>query len=271
MLSQDTQDTIITCEMDTDETSMYNELLNELELREISILRRMANNKVDPIYLREKVRNLGRAPEVEGDDRGDGRARHRQSQLKLVRHILKKSDERDTNVGGGRLWVDVDEAGCPTGQHRFDWLRRLQGYSHDLDWSVDNFKAHPRPLLMAIKEKMAAQFEYRGGLNDVPEEIFFQILRQQMRTRRSNMKKLIKSGRPLPLYIKKQHVDNFKKLIARTEKIAEATQMKVVRQTDQNLSYSGRSKGEVRSRFVSNILFSCILVNDYVTSYNHIF
>ena len=103
MLSQDTQDTLITCEMDADKTLTYNELLNDLELREISILRRMANKKTDPIHLREKVRNLGRTPEVEGDDHGDGRARHRQSQLKLLRRILKKSDKRDT-----RMWaVDV--------------------------------------------------------------------------------------------------------------------------------------------------------------------
>ena len=204
------------------------------------------------------MQNLGQTLEIKGDHRGDGRTRHRQRNLKHLRRILKKRDDRDTSVCGGRLWVDVDESGCPTGQHRFDWLRRLRGYSHDLDWSVDNFKMHPRPLLIAIKEKMAAQFEYRGGFNDVPEEIFFQILRQQLRTRRSNMKKLIKSGRPLPPYIKKQHVDNFKKLIARTDKIAEATRMKAVRQTDQNLSYSGWSKEEVRSRFVSNILSSCI-------------
>jgi hypothetical protein len=71
-------------------------------------------------------------------------------------------------------------------------------------------------LLIVIKDKMAAQFEYQGGLGDVPEEIFFQILRQQMRTRKSNMEKIIESGRPLPSYFKKAHMNNFKRLIART-------------------------------------------------------
>ena len=72
---------------------------------------------------------------------------------------------------------------------------------------------------MAIKDKMAAQFKYRGGLGDVPEEVFFQILRQQIWTRRSNMKKLIESGGTLPPYVKKAHVDNFKRLMAQEDKI----------------------------------------------------
>ena len=105
---------------------------------------------------------------------------------------------------------------------------------------------------MAIKDKMSAQFEYRGGLGDVPEEVFFQILRQQMRTRRANMKKLLEKGQPLLGYVKKEHAENFKKLIARTEKIAEACQIKNVKQVVQNVSHSGRSKGEVRPRLVSD-------------------
>jgi hypothetical protein len=217
------------------------ELEDELELRQLSVLRRMAKKGADPTRLRETVRELEASP-------------HRQSKLKNLRRNLKKSDDRDSSVGsGGRLWVHVDESGCPTGLRRPDWLSKLRGYSRDLDWSIDNFKEHPRPLLIAIKEKMAAQFEYRGGLGDVPEEVFFQILRQQMRTRRANMKKLIDKGVPLPGYVKKQHLENFKKLIARTDKIAEASRMKAYRQTVQNLSHSGRSEGEVRSRLVSDV------------------
>ena len=34
------------------------------------------------------------------------------------------------------------------------------------------------------------------------------------------MKKLIKTGGTLPLYVMKAHVDNFKRLIAREDKIA---------------------------------------------------
>ena len=52
---------------------------------------------------------------------------------------------------------------------------------------------------------------------------------------------------------KKQHVGNFKKLIARTDKIVEASQMKATRQNMPNLFYFGRSKGEVRSRLVNDI------------------
>ena len=114
-----------------------------------------------------------------------------------------------------------------------DWLTRLRGYYRDLDWRVNNFKAHPQSLLLAIKDKMAAQFEYRDGLGDVPETVFFQILRQQVRT---NMKKLIESGGLLLLYMKNAYLDNFKRLTTRTDKIAEATRVKTARHIVQTLS-----------------------------------
>lgn len=119
-------------------------LLDELELGELSVLRRMAKKGADPTELRQKVRNLESSP-------------HRQSKLKTLRRNMKRTDNRDSSSsGGGRMWVQVDERGCPTGAHRPDWLTKLRGYSRDLDWSMDNFKAHPRALLMAIKDKMAA-------------------------------------------------------------------------------------------------------------------
>jgi hypothetical protein len=90
----------------------------------------------------------------------------------------------------------------------------------------------------------------------VPDNVFFHILRQQIRIRRSNMKKLIESGGPLPTYVKRAHVENFKCLIARINKIAEATRMKAARQTVQTVSYCGRSEGEVRSRLVSPFYFA---------------
>ena len=79
------QDTLRACEMDADEASADNEekedgaghcnkLLDKLELREVSILRRMAKEWADPTQLRKKVRHLGRMAEVEG---GDGSAMHR--------------------------------------------------------------------------------------------------------------------------------------------------------------------------------------------------
>ena len=95
-----------------------------------------------------------------------------------------------------------------------------------------------------------------------------------MRIRKSNMKKLIESGGLLLPYMKKAHVDNFKRLIARTDKIAEATRMKAARQIVQTLSYSGRSEGEVRSRLVHN--FVCLQdirewICDNLQSYNSLY
>ena len=89
-MSQDMQDTLRACEMDADKASAdneeekdgaghCNELLDELELWEVSILRRMAKKWANPTQFRKKVRRLGRTAEVEGSD---GSARHRQSKLK---------------------------------------------------------------------------------------------------------------------------------------------------------------------------------------------
>jgi hypothetical protein len=69
----------------------------------------------------------------------------------------------------------------------------------------------------------------------VPDNVFFHILRQQIRIRRSNMKKLIESGGPLPIYVKKTQIENFKRLIARTDKMMEVTRMKAARQTVQTV------------------------------------
>lgn len=209
-------------------------LMNEIELRELKVLRRMAEQGADSRGLREELRNVGASP-------------RRQSKLKGLRRQVRRSDKVDT-----RLWVEVDNGGTPTGAHCPDWLTKLRGYSRDLDWSIDDFKQHPRALLMAIKDKMAAQYEYRGGLRDVPEDVFLSILRGQMRTKRSNMKKILDRGDPLPGYCRKEHVENFKKLIAREDKKAEAERMKNVRCTVANVSHSGRSEGEVRSRLVSD-------------------
>jgi hypothetical protein len=259
LLSPGLQHTLDECELDADDSFVHNSqeevaggpnkrLLMELELRQLDILKQMAEEGSNPIGLRDQVRRLGLTAQVEG---GNGGGLQRQSKLKNLRRSVKKGDDEYVGASGHRSWVEVNELGFPTGQRRPDWLTRLRGYSRDLDWSIDDFKQHPRPLLMAIKDKMAAHYEYRGGLGDVPEPVFFQILRQQMRTRRSNMKKLIESGGPLPTYVKRAHVENFKRLIQRTDKIAEASRMKAARQTVQTVSYSGRSEGEVRSRLVS--------------------
>jgi hypothetical protein len=72
------------------------------------------------------------------------------------------------------------------------------------------------------------------------------------------MKRLIDEGKPLPGYVRKQHVENFRKLISREDKKAESERMKGVRLSLHNVSHAGRSEGEVRSRLVSDQLsFTC--------------
>ena len=213
-------------------------LFDEIELRELKVLRRMALQGGSPTDLREELRHVG----------ASAASPRRQSKLKSLRRQVKRGGGLDSGS-----WVEVTSAGVPTGAQRADWLTKLRGYSRDLDWSIDDFKAHPRPLLIAIKDKMAAQYEYRGGLRDVPEDVFFSELRAQMRTRRSNMKRLIDDCKPLPGYVRQEHVENFKKLIAREDKKAEAERMKGVRKVVHSVSHAGRSEGEVRSRLVSDL------------------
>jgi hypothetical protein len=132
-------------------------LFDEIELRELKVLRRMAEQGGDSTVLRDQLRHVG----------ASGASPCRQSKLKSLRRQVKRGDSLDNG-----LWVEVTSAGVPTGAHRADWLTKLRGYSRDLDWSIADFK-HPRQLLIAIKEKMAAKYEYRGGLRDVPEDVFF--------------------------------------------------------------------------------------------------
>lgn len=115
LLSQDVHDTLMAYEWDDDDEEQYNkekeaggpshepstELLDELELWEMSILRCMAKKGIVPTQLREKVRKLGHTMENEARDRDDNQTPHQQSKLKHLRRNLKKCDDRGTSMGGG--------------------------------------------------------------------------------------------------------------------------------------------------------------------------
>ncbi len=167
LMSQRMQHTLDQCELDADDSFANNKheevvggpnkkLLMELELRQITILRQLAQESNNLTGFRDHVRRLSLTVEVKGDDGG---GRQRQLKLKNLRRSVKKCDDKYMGTGGQRSWVKVNEEGFPTWQRRPDWLTRLRGYFRDLDWSIDDFKQHPWPLLIAIKNKMAAQFE----------------------------------------------------------------------------------------------------------------
>jgi len=166
------------------------------------------------------MNRLGGSLEKEIDNFNNNRGHDMQSKGKRLSNSQIGVDQRD--------WVEVDQMGCPMGVHRGEWMTKLCGYSHDLDWSIDDFKSHPQLLLLAIKEKMAAKFEYRGGLGDVLENVFFKILRHQMRTKRANVKKALQTSGKVPSRMKEHHLKKFKNVIERTDKIAYAKWMKVV-------------------------------------------
>ena len=141
LMSLDMQFTLDQCELDADDSfanneqvevvgSLHKKFLMELELRQLTILRQMAQEGNNPTGLRDQVRRLSLTAKVEGDDGG---GRQRQSKLKNLRRSVKKDDDEYMGVGGQRLWMEVNEVGFPTGQRRSDWLTRLRGYSQDLD------------------------------------------------------------------------------------------------------------------------------------------
>lgn len=98
------------CELDADDSFANNEqeevvggpnkkLLMELELRQLNILRQMAQEVNNPTGLRNQVRRLGLTAEVERDDGG---RRQRQLKLKNLRRSVKKGDDKYMGVGGQR-------------------------------------------------------------------------------------------------------------------------------------------------------------------------
>jgi hypothetical protein len=83
-----------------------NDVLDELELCEVNILKCMAKNWANSEEVWEKMRKLGQTEDH-------------------VRKNVQKVDKRD--------WVEVDHACHSQGVHRAAWMMKLQGYSCDLD------------------------------------------------------------------------------------------------------------------------------------------
>jgi hypothetical protein len=69
--------------------------------------------------------------------------------------------------------------------------------------------------------------------------------------------KVIENGASIPTSMKKQHVENFKKVIRREDKIVESERMKVERHTIHTMSEVGESEEDVRSRLV-NEFHTCV-------------
>jgi hypothetical protein len=193
------------------------------------------------------------------DDRGMLRS-NRSDRRALRRHSSKQLEfevRGRENPEKKRYAVDVDMKGHPCGQNRSLWLTCLRGHSADVDFSVDNYVNHSTAMLLNIKQRVDNTFEYRGGLGKVTEEAFHASLKQQLKIKRYEMKKMMVAGKEKPKHIRNDHWVNLSKLISEDRKLRQSEKLKENRALVKKVSSAGRSEGEVRA----NLVWSCIFLD----------
>ena len=142
---------------------------------------------------RQIVHQGGTSTMIDLDDRGmlrtndgDGQARRRRALKQQQFEVPRRKITRRK-----RYVVEVDMKRHPCGQNRSLWLTYLRGHSADVDFSVDNYVNHNTAMLLNIKQCVDNIFEYRGGLEKVTEEAFHSSLKQQLKIKRYEMKKMV--------------------------------------------------------------------------------
>jgi hypothetical protein len=141
--------------------------------------------------------------DVEGELRsyvGDKKAKRLEFMRQQQQDVL-----RQEAIGKKQYVVDVDLKGNPYGQFRSLWLTCLRGHYLDIDFSVDNYHDHDTAMLLNVKQRVDNTFEYRGGLGKVTEEVFHSTVKQQLKVKRYELKKLMLDGREKPKHIRMDH------------------------------------------------------------------
>ena len=146
--------------------------------------------------------------------------------------------------------------GHPFGQNRSLWLTCLQGHSTDVDFSIDNYANHSTAMLLNIKQRVDNTFEYRGGLGKVIEEAFHSTLKQQLKIKRYEMKKMMVAGKEKPKHIRNDHWVNLSKLILEDRKLRQSEKLKENRALVKKVFSASRSEEEVRA----NLVWLCIII-----------
>ena len=196
---------------------------NDADQLELAIIEKELQllTKRRALQRRQGVHHGGTSIMTDLEDRGllrsndsDRRARRRQA-LKQ-QHVQAPAREIS---GRKRYVVEVDMKGHPCGQNRSLWLTCLRGHSADVNFSVDNYVHHSTTMLLNIKQRVDNTFEYRGGLGKVTEEAFHSTLKQQLKIKRYEMKKMMVAGKEKPKHIRNDHWVSLSKLILEDRKL----------------------------------------------------
>jgi hypothetical protein len=137
------------------------------------------------------------------------------------------------------------------------WLMCLQGHFAKVDFSVDNYLNHNTAMLLNIKQHVDNTFEYHGGLKKVTEEAFHLTLKQQLKNKRYNMKKMMVAKKEKPKHIQNDHWMNLSRLILEDRKQRQSEKLKENQELVKKVSSASRSKGEVRANLVWSCIISC--------------
>ena len=184
-----------------------------------------------------------------GGDRRTEDSEQRSRRRQVERQLLLGASERE-HRGKKRYVVEVDMKGNPCGQNRQLWMSCLRGHSQDVDFSVDNYNHHSTTMLLAIKQRVDNTFDYEGGLGRVTEEAFHSLLKNQLKTKRYQLKKALVADKPKPKHIRQDHWLNLSKLISEERKIKEAQKLRGNRAQLKKASTSAQLSDEVAANLV---------------------
>jgi hypothetical protein len=218
--------------------------IKKLELKKAKIL--VAQRRLQGEQPAERQYHGGTTQHNHGHS-GDRRTNDsdlRSHRRQVERQLMLGASERE-HRGKKRYEVEVDMKGNPCGQNRQIWMSCLRGHSQDVDFSVDNYNQHSTTMLLAIKQRVDNTFDYEGGLGRVTEEAFHSLLKNQLKTKRYQLKKALVAGKPKPKHIRQDHWLNLSKLIMEERKIKEAQKLRSNRAQVKKASTSTQQSDEV--------------------------
>ena len=120
-----------------------------------------------------------------------------------------------------------------------------------MDFNIDNYHRNNTTMLFSIKQRVNNTFDYEGGLGRVTEEAFYSLLKNQLKTKRYQLKKALLAGRTKPKHICQDHWVSLSKLIVEERKTKEVEKLKENRAQLKRPSISARDSDEIAANLVS--------------------
>ena len=232
-------------ELDEDAAMSLDLEIKKLELQKLELLSS------------QRRRQGGQHGQGHGSDRLSQDTVMRKEDSELRSHRRKIELQQQLGVrerehrGKKRYTVEVDMKGHPCGQNRPLWMTCLRGHAQDVDFSVDNYHQHSTTMLLSIKQRVDNTFDYEGGLGRVTEEAFHSLLKNQLKTKRYQLKKALLAGRTKPKHIRQDHWVSLSKLIVEERKIKEAEKLRENRAQLKRPSTSARDSDGLAPNLVS--------------------